>query len=118
METNKQIFNHEKLYETEIAPLVNKLKKICAQNKVPCFVCTAVSNSETKTKYVYDGILPGFLELKLSDDQFSKHLCVANGFEVKPIGVSNDFADVTDFIADTPTEQFESYIEYIDEDDE
>ena len=115
MDTNNNIFNHEKLYNTEIEPLINEIRKICAEHKVPCFVCVAVSNNAKKTTYKYDGILPGFLELELNDDQFAKHLCVANGFDVKPIGVSNDFSDVADFIAEIPTGQFESYTEEIDE---
>ena len=113
MDTNN--FNYEKLHKSEIQPLINEIKKICAKNKVPFFACVAVSNSEKGTEYEYDGVLPGFLNLKLGDDQFAKHLCVANGFEVRPAGIVNDFSDVSDFIANIPDGMFESYIEEIPE---
>ena len=46
--------------------------------------------------------MTGYLDLNLTDDKFAKHLCVANGFEVKPVGAANNFEDVTDFLAENP----------------
>jgi len=106
-------YNQEKLYEKEIQPLVDEIKKICAEHRLPFFTCVAVSNTAKKTTYKYDGLLTGYLDIALTDDKFSKHLCVANGFDVKPVGVSSDFSDVTDFISELPDGMFESYAEEI-----
>lgn len=114
---NQNTFNHSKIYEKELVPLINEMKKICALNKIPFFTCVAVSNTDTKTKFAYDGILPGYLDLELSDNQFAKHLCIANGFDIKPIGAVNDFSDVTDYLANMPENMFESYTEEIIEEE-
>ena len=112
---NPNYFDKKKIYNQEIAPLIAEIKKICALNKIPCFTCVAVSNKEDKTEYAYDGVLTGFLNMELSDDRFSKHLCVANGFDVKPIGAVADFSQITDFMADSQPKSSENGYEEISE---
>ena len=92
-------YNQKALFENEIMSLVQEIKKKCVLNKIPCFVCAAVANNAKKTEYIYDGVLTGTLGINLTDDKFSKHLCVANGFEIKAPGVADTFSDVSDFVS-------------------
>ena len=104
MKEETSIYDQKKLYEEEIMPHVSAIKKICALNQIPCFTCVAVANNLKETTYKYDGVLTGYLGLILTDDHFSRHLCVANGFEVKAPGVTDDFKNVDDFLNENPVE--------------
>lgn len=95
-------YNSEKLYTDEIKPLLNQIKKICVTNNLPFISCVATANNDTKTTYRYDGVLTGTLGVTLSDNKFAKHLCIANGFDVKAPGTIDDFSDVAQFVADNP----------------
>lgn len=104
MDKTKPIFDQRKIYEEEIMPHISEIKKICALNHFPCFTCVAVANNGKETTYKYDGVLPGYLNMNLANDHFSRHLCVANGFEVKPPGVVDNFESVEDFLSENPIE--------------
>lgn len=95
------IYNKEEIYKKEIVPLIDQIKKIAGLNDLPFFICVAIANTEKHTTYRYDGVLTGYLGFNLADDQFKKHLCVANGFDVKAPNSSMDFDKVTDFLAET-----------------
>lgn len=95
------IYNKEEIYKKEIVPLISQIKKISALNDLPFMICVATTNDEKHTTYRYDGVLTGYLGYNLTDDQFHKHLCVANGFDVKAPNASMDFDKVTDFLAET-----------------
>lgn len=86
------IYDKTEIYEKEIVPKLAEIKKICELNDIPFFNCVAVKNAEDGTVYKYDGILTGSKQIKLADDQFEKHLCVANGFDVKT-STEVDFSD-------------------------
>lgn len=104
MEDKNPYYDYKKIYNDEILPHILQIKKICALNKFPCFTCVAVSNSEKGTEYKYDGVLTGYLKMNLKDDHFTKHLCVANGFNVKAPGSTDDFEDVEKFLNENPLE--------------
>lgn len=101
-EKKSTIYNKEEIYKQKIVPLIDQMKKIAALNDLPFFVCVASANTDKHTTYRYDGVLTGYLGFNLADDQFKKHLCVANGFDVKSLNASVDFDKVTDFLAENP----------------
>lgn len=73
------IFDKEKLYEDELEPLVKSMRAICARERIPFVISTAVKNSESETVYRNDGVLTGSLRMNLFDDHFEKFLLVLNG---------------------------------------
>lgn len=104
MEKESSYFDQKKLYETEILPHITAIKKICVVNHIPCFTCVAVANTKKDTTYKYDGVLTGCLDLQLTNDTFSRHLCVANGFEIKNPNKDNNFQAVEDFLSENAGE--------------
>ena len=104
MEKTTSFYDQKKLYEEELMPHISAIKKICALNQIPCFTCVAIANNAKETTYKYDGVLTGYLGLTLTDDHFHRHLCVANGFEVKAPGVTDDFKTVEEFLNENPLE--------------
>jgi len=66
---------------TEIAPLVEQIKKICAINKIPFFFSVLATNSNLKTKYISEILSPAVAEKELKDDRITPMLNVANGFD-------------------------------------
>ena len=79
------VFDAEKLYDRDIRPLVDEIKKICIMNKVPFFVTTVVKSTTRETKYEMDGILTGSTDIHLKDDRFERLLMVCRGAKVKPV---------------------------------
>lgn len=77
------VYDKTDIYEKEIVPKLTEIKRICELNDIPFFSCVAAKNDENGTIYKYEGILTGSKQINLHDDHFEKHLCVANGFDVK-----------------------------------
>lgn len=94
------IYDKTKLYEKEILPKLLEIKKICELNDLPFFSCCAVKSEEEKTTYKYEGILTGSKGIELYDDKYRKHLCVANGFDVKTNILSNIEDDLSSYLED------------------
>lgn len=101
MNTKYSVYNKEKIYEKEIEAKIQEIKKICAQHDIPFLATFAVANDEKGTTYKNDGIGIGTLGIQLTDDKFSKYLCVNNGFDVKIPGVENGYNGFDELQAET-----------------
>ena len=75
-------YNMQNVYNAEILPHVNEIKKICKVQNIPFFISTAVRNENNKTKYVNDGVLTGSNQIGLYNDMFEKFLLVMHGGKV------------------------------------
>lgn len=85
--------------QEEIDIRLRGLLEVCQIHKIPMFASVVIANSSTgsnrKTKYnniVYNAPSHG---LELADDQISKHVLIANGFDAVPKRESVSF-DVED----------------------
>lgn len=76
------IYDKEKLFKEEIKPVMQKLVRLCAINKIPCFVTAAVKNNENGTKYISDMNSPVTNEIVLKENQITSMANVLNGFDV------------------------------------
>lgn len=74
--------DNKKIYEEKILPVIEELKKVCSECGMPVFVTVCTNNTDTATEYIADMISPLMLKQELTDDHFTKHLAVLNGFEV------------------------------------
>lgn len=83
----------------------NEIQIKCEKAGISFFAGFAIANSEKGTKYYYDGILTGSEEITLADDRIERHICVANGFEVRPKNVVLDISE---------DEEIQSYISDMD----
>lgn len=101
-------FNYRDIYDKKIQPIVHELKKQCELNQIPMFVTCCVANTEEKgTLYRSDAIGTGSRGIELKDDHIEKHLCVANGFFVKPPNVGNELSDeALEYIGSLDDEDF------------
>lgn len=68
------IYNKKHVYEKEIAPYINEIKKICRLNKIPGIFTFAVANNHKSTEYITDGCPTGSMGLELADDRFEHYL--------------------------------------------
>lgn len=89
-------YNKSSDFKNEIMPVLAEFKRLCKVNKIPFWISVATENEENKTKYYYDGLMPGSNNVKLYDDQFRKHLLVIQGAEVSVIRNKED--DIVDYI--------------------
>jgi len=74
-------FDKRDVFESTIAPQIQKLKELCDQHQVPFYLCCAVANNDEKTTYEQYacGALP--MGLVLKDDKFVEHIKIAAGFQ-------------------------------------
>lgn len=82
MSEELSVYDATKKYQTEIEPLVENIKKVCALNNIPFFFTCAVKNDEKETVYKNDGVLTGSFGINLKDDKFAPILGVINGGRV------------------------------------
>ena len=83
------IYDHEELYNTNILPLILKIKEICRLNKIPFYCSCAVKNKDDVTEYKHDGVMTGSAEVNLFDDRFENILMVLNGAKIQTVATIN-----------------------------
>ena len=77
-------FNQKEVYEKEIAPKLEEVKKLCVLNGIPLFFTACVSNSEEGSIYENEVVSPDMLDLELKTNHFSRHINVLSGFATVP----------------------------------
>ena len=77
-------FNNKSYYNEKVLPLINELKIVCNNEKLPFFCAVAVASSEKKTDYEYEFIGTNPNEIHLKDDKIVDFVNVVNGFDVVP----------------------------------
>ena len=112
--SSTKTFNKQEFYEKEIKPLALQINQKCILNNIPVLLCTAVANTEKKTVYRYEGVVPSLLGLELTDDKFAKHICVSQGFNVVIPNVTDELSNIGDCLEDYSNE--DAYIP-LDNDD-
>ncbi len=83
---NVDVFDYTEIYQKEILPKIDEIKKVCVKNKIPFLISCAPKNTQTDTTYYNDGILTGSMNINLYDDRFERYLLVINGARLAPIG--------------------------------
>lgn len=84
MGKQKKITTYDKteLYNTKVAPEVEKIRVTCAAGKLPFFFSSAVKNDEEGTVYKNEGVLTGSFGIDLKEDHFENFLGVLHGGKV------------------------------------
>lgn len=77
-------YNKEKVIQNEIEPYLNKIIKICNEEKIPIFFTLAASNSDAETKYETKTLSPDVLGVELKENNFPEFINVMNGFNTVP----------------------------------
>ncbi len=77
-------FNNKKVIKDEIVDTVLRLKALCRQYGIPCFVAMPEVEDGKKTQYYTEILSPAVLEMELSDDRISQMINVINGFDTVP----------------------------------
>lgn len=74
-------FNSEKIYEDEIAPVVQQLRAVCQRHHLPMFVSVIVGNKNGETTYKNDMLSPTFLNRSgIYEDKIAEYIKVTNGY--------------------------------------
>jgi hypothetical protein len=94
------------IYKTEIEPEVSKIRKLCNQNEIPCFMAFG-TDKQKNGKYDMKAIslLPEMFNDKTEDSRFSDFVNVQNGFLTIPASEGSfplDNFDIDDDIMDIP----------------
>jgi hypothetical protein len=77
-------FNQKEIYDKEIAPKLEEVKKLCLLNNIPLFFTACVSNSNTETVYENEMVSPDMLDIELKNNHFPRHINVLSGFATVP----------------------------------
>lgn len=77
-------FDKRKVYEEQIKEKVSELKELCTINDIPFFFTACVANDDEKAIYVSEGITPESYGFSISDNCFTNHINVSNGFDTVP----------------------------------
>ena len=95
----KQINQYDKrqIFEKHCRPMLDELILTCRLFGIPCFFTACVKNTEdgsdyithvddsfSSKDYINDAVCPGSKGIELKDDQITKYLAVAAGFDVVP----------------------------------
>lgn len=73
-------FNLREVYEKEIKEKIEELELVCNRNKIPMFVCVALSDSKAETEYATKVLQPLLYNYELHDDKFVDLINVMSGF--------------------------------------
>lgn len=76
------IYDKHDVYDKDIAPLLEEVKKVCIANKMPFASMCAVENASDATAFENVFIGTGFLDVNLNDDRFVKFLMLLRGAKV------------------------------------
>jgi hypothetical protein len=77
-------FNQKEVFDKEIAPKLEEIKKLCLLNNIPMFFTACVSNSNDTTEYESELISPDMLDAELKNNHFPRHINVMHGFATVP----------------------------------
>lgn len=78
---NISIYDKKDVYKKKIAPIVNQLKQVCQQERMPMFVAVATANNETGTSFAKE-IIHGGTGIQLRDDRISDIILQLNNFQM------------------------------------
>lgn len=118
-ENNNSYYEIEKeVIKKKLQPIVQELKKVCAVEQIPFFIGFAVSNDENGTTFKYDGVMPQAVQRNLMDDNFAKHLGIANGCGIKAPFVTNGMQDAADYMSEFSSSFDDSFEEIPDDIDD
>lgn len=75
-------FDVTQVYRNEIQPLINKIEKICYENRIPMFAAFATKESGRKTEYTHVYLSPTYVQNELKDDRLREFVRVIQGYRV------------------------------------
>lgn len=70
-----------KVYEEKLLPLINQIRIICNDNKIPMFMSYALTTDENEIIYKNDIIDSDFVGVTLVDDKIKEHMKIMAGFQ-------------------------------------
>lgn len=83
-------FDATQVYRNEIQPLINKIEKICYENRIPMFAAFATKEIGRKTEYTHVYLSPIYVQNELKDDRLREFIRVIQGYRVVAPGFVED----------------------------
>ncbi len=74
------IYKKDKVFKDEILPKLQEIKHICNRNDIPFISVFATENTEDKTYYQLDGLMPGVKDMKLSDNKLREIYMIVSDY--------------------------------------
>ncbi len=75
-----QVYSRKNEYETLVKPKLEEIKSLCVKHDIPYIVAFATENTEEKTIYEMDGLLPGVNGVSLKDNKLSEVYKMLTGY--------------------------------------
>lgn len=75
------VFDKQEIYDREIRPVAEHLKKLLCHYEMAFFFAAAVETDDKGTRYEYESNDPWSTSLQLKDDKIPGFIKVANGFK-------------------------------------
>ena len=72
-------YNKENEWKKYCEEPLKKIIQYCSIYQIPCFFTVAVSNDESGTQYINDGVMTGSTDVHLKEDHIKYHMMVASG---------------------------------------
>lgn len=76
-------FDKTELYNEQLKPLVQNIRRICIDHGMPMFFTVAIRDDDT-TFYQSEALTTKALGISLQNDHIPKHINVFNGFRTVP----------------------------------
>ena len=93
------VYDKNKEYLEEIAPIIKELKIACNLLKLPLFLTVAVANNEEGTEYKNDAIHAS-ADVCLKEDRIADIILLLNGFQPDlPDYIKRDLQELQDYAA-------------------
>lgn len=83
--------NKNNIYQSQLADKVSEIRKICIQERIPCFMSFAVKDDGDKTEYQHEMVSTGLADESLSQDYIADFINIINGlYDKNPGAVDNE----------------------------
>ena len=74
------VYDRKEEYNAEIIPKINEIKGLCIKYNIPFIMAYAVENTEEKTTYAMDGLMPGVQDVHLKDNKLKDVFGIMSGY--------------------------------------
>lgn len=78
--------NKNDVYKSQLADKVSEIRKICIQEKIPCFMSFAVKDDGNKTEYQHEMVSTGLADEPLSQNYIADFVNIINGLYAQNAG--------------------------------
>ena len=94
-------YNKQRVFDEQIAPLIQQLKTICNIERMPMFISVAVENQPGKTVYRNDAVLAS-TGVYLEDNRIGDIMLSMNGLVTEyPDYIKKDLRELEEFVERT-----------------